>query len=297
MSTDLINGSDVLWAHRLRALMSVDDVVGDIMSLLQSRGALDNTYIIYTSDHGYHLGQHGVWSEKAGPYQYDSNVPLAIAGPGITPGTVTEALVTNIDLPPTLLELAGIPDQWPDGSGRRDGTSLVPLITATSAVAAPSASTSGPSEVAASGKRSADVDHGEQTVIPIPLGWRDRLLIQWIGWETLFQWLSPCTFGLTAQSCDALGPNPPAGMTNAASNCWTAIRVVNETTNFLYAEYRGPLAPLQPSSTNWTEVYNLTADPWQMTNLAVKNRLPPGQLAAMSAELWSVATCVGASCP
>ncbi len=55
--------------------------------------------------------------------------------------------------------------------------------------------------------------------------------------------------------------------------------------------------PLPHPSTNWTEVYNMTSDPWQMTNLAVDNRLPSSVLAQLSAELWSVAACVGAACP
>ena len=191
MSAELINGSDTLWAHRLRALMSVDDLVGDIMDLLSSRGALDNTYIIYTSDHGYHLGQHGVWSEKAGPYEFDSNVPLAIAGPGITPGTVTEALTTNIDLAPTLLELAGIPDQWPDDSGRRDGTSLVPVLNSTAALAS-GFTGSGIKLASASAAAVVENTSGAAVSVPTPAGWRDRLLIQFVGSGNDYQWLPPC---------------------------------------------------------------------------------------------------------
>ena len=113
----------------------------------------------------------------------------------------------------------------------------------------------------------------------------------------LCSWRCVCRFGLTAQPCEALGPNPPAGLTNAASNCWTAIRVVNSTADFLYAEYRHPLAPLRKASTNWTEAYFLSSDPWQMTNLAVKNRLPQNEIEAMREDLWAIAHCVGASCP
>lgn len=57
MSPALIAGSDSLWASRLRALMSVDDLVAEALALLASRGVLDNTYVVHTSDHGYHLGE------------------------------------------------------------------------------------------------------------------------------------------------------------------------------------------------------------------------------------------------
>lgn len=272
MSDHLIKGTDALWANRLRALMSVDDLVSDIFGLLQQRGALDNTYVFYTSDHGYHLGQWGVWSEKANPYEFDAHVPLAVRGPGIQAGSSSSALVSNVDLAPTMLELAGIPNIWPDGSGQRDGRSIVPVLML--------ASTAGSAYEPSTGS--------------IPAGWRDRLLIQFVGWITPFQWLAPCQFELTASPCDA---NPHAGMTNAANNRYTSIRVVNATHNFLYAEYRPPLASIVPSATNWTEAYNVTADPWQMTNLAVKNRLPQPLLAAMRQELWEIANCFGTQCP
>jgi N-acetylglucosamine-6-sulfatase len=65
MSAGLINGSDTLHVQRLRSLMSVDDYIGAAMTFLQAAGALDNTYVWFTSDHGYHLGQYGLWCEKA----------------------------------------------------------------------------------------------------------------------------------------------------------------------------------------------------------------------------------------
>lgn len=161
---------------------------------------------------------------QANPYDFDSNVPLAVRGPGIPAGSVSNALVTNIDLPPTFLELAGVPDQWPDGSGRRDGRSIVPLLNAASAAAAAGSATAGDAVAATSAP----------APVPIPAGWRDRLVIEFIGWES-WQWLAPCQFNLTPGPC---GADQHAGMTNAASNCYTSLRVVNETHNTLYAEYR-----------------------------------------------------------
>jgi N-acetylglucosamine-6-sulfatase len=260
MGETLINGSDALWASRLRSLMSVEDLVFDVIQLLKERNQLDNTYIFYTSDHGYHMGQFAVWAEKAGPYETDARVPFAVRGPGITPGSSTNALVTNVDFPATLLELAGIPNQWPDGLGKRDGTSLLPVLTSAGAT---------------------------------PAGWRDRILIEFVGWQT-WQWLAPCQFGFSQAKC---GFDPPAGLTNAASNCYTSLRVLNSTADTLYAEYRPPLAPLRPALTNWTEAYNVTTDPWQITNIAVKGRAPNATLHIMHNELWSLANCQRDSCP
>jgi len=118
-------------------------------------------------------------------------------------------------------------------------------------------------------------------------------VIEFTGW-TSWQWLSPCTYDL-APPCQ--GAAPPAGMTNAASYRYAALRVVNATTDTLLAAFRPPSAGPTPSATNWTEVYDVSADPFQMTNLAVRGRLPPSQLAAMTAELWQVANCVGSTCP
>lgn len=262
MSQQLIEGSDLLWARRLRTLMSVDDLVHDAVELLRSRGVLNNTYLVFTSDHGYRLGQFGQWSEKSGPYETDVHVPLGVRGPGVGPGTSTRALVTNVDLAPTLMDLAGVPDAWPDGSGRRDGVSLVPVLT--SGGGAP------------------------------PSPWRDRVTFEFVGWIAQWQWLAPCTFSL-GPAC--VGDAPPAGLTNAASNCYTALRVLNATHDTVWVEFRGQNASLAHSSTNWTEAYFTGQDPWQMTNLAVKGRLPSGTAAQMSAELWEVATCAGVDCP
>lgn len=290
MSQALINGSDALWGNRLRSLMSVNDVVVDIMALLKANPAvLANTYIIYTSDHGYHLGQHGVWSEKGGPYLFDARVPLAITGPGIAPGSVSSAMVSNVDLAPTILELAGVPDKWPDNSGRRDGTSLTPLFKQTS-----------PSSITPPSAAVTQEQSGPRDPIPPPPGWRDRLLIQYPGWTQTWQWLQPCLYDLPGvPSCASYGPvaDQPAGLLDTTSNCYTSLRVINSTHNTWYTEFRPFQSPLSPSYTNWTEVYNITADPFQITNLAVRNQLPPPVIAAMASELWDVANCVGASCP
>lgn len=101
----------------------LDDCIGELLDGLQKAGLLENTYVIYTSDHGEMAGEHGMWSKRS-YYEGSAAVPLLIAGPGITGGRVITSPVELLDFFPTFCELAGIP--IPDNL---DGESLVPILT------------------------------------------------------------------------------------------------------------------------------------------------------------------------
>jgi len=101
---------------------NVDAIFGRYMAFLERTGQLDNTIVIFTSDHGEMLGDAALW-EKSVPHQPSISVPLVIAGPGVTAGARTDQPSTILDLHATLLDLAGA-DPLPDV----DSLSLVPVL-------------------------------------------------------------------------------------------------------------------------------------------------------------------------
>ncbi len=108
--------------RRLQTLQAVDETVEAIVSALRSAGQLDNTYIVYTSDNGWHMGEHRLHAGKNTAYEEDIRLPLVIRGPGVPAGRVVSQIALNIDLAPTIAELAHVtPPDWVDGR------SLVPL--------------------------------------------------------------------------------------------------------------------------------------------------------------------------
>lgn len=107
---------------RLQSLQAVDRAVGSLVDTLAEEGVLDNTYIVFSSDNGYSLGEHrfigkDVLTDEA------LQVPLLVRGPGITPGSSSDLPVTLVDLPTTFAALLGVSPAW-----QVDGTSLAPTL-------------------------------------------------------------------------------------------------------------------------------------------------------------------------
>lgn len=108
----------------MSVIASVDESVGRVLDYLDKNGLTDNTMIVYTSDQGFYMGEHG-WFDKRFMYEESLRTPLIVSYPGYTkPGSVCNRLVQNIDYAPTFLALAGV-KQPKDMPGR----SLVPVLT------------------------------------------------------------------------------------------------------------------------------------------------------------------------
>ena len=109
---------------RVQAVQAVDEMIGRLENVLRARGQLANTYIVFTSDNGYHIGEHRLGPGKQTAFETDIHIPLIVAGPGVFVGKHIGRLGSTVDLNPTFVELGG-------GivSSTVDGRSLVPLLT------------------------------------------------------------------------------------------------------------------------------------------------------------------------
>ncbi len=108
---------------RIISMYGVEDMVSNLIDTLAKSGELDNTYIVFTSDNGFHLGEHRLEAGKLTEFDTDLRVPLIVRGPGIKAGSVQTALTANVDIAPTMVSLAGLP--MPTSV---DGRSFAPLL-------------------------------------------------------------------------------------------------------------------------------------------------------------------------
>lgn len=111
------------WKKRMESLLAVDEAVAAIIDALERAQKLDDTFIMFMSDQGYFLGEHRIAAGKGLAYEEAIRAPLIIRGPYISAGTIIDALVANIDLAPTIADIAAVNPQR-----TVDGRSLMPLI-------------------------------------------------------------------------------------------------------------------------------------------------------------------------
>src|SRR3546814_518506 len=114
---------DKIYRRRLAMLQSVDDLVAGVVAALRETGELDHTYVVYTSDNGWHMGEHRQFVGKTTAYEEDIRVPFAIRGPGVPKGARLTPFVLNNDLAPTIAAMADVaPPSYVDGR------SFLPLL-------------------------------------------------------------------------------------------------------------------------------------------------------------------------
>jgi len=108
--------NDLQYTNRRLSMQAVEDMVESVVNTLKASGQLNNTYIIFTSDNGYHQGQHRMNAGKDTGYEEDINVPMVMRGPGIPKGTVISNITANVDLATTFADIAGVtPPSFVDG--------------------------------------------------------------------------------------------------------------------------------------------------------------------------------------
>ena len=111
------------WNKQLESLRDIDDGVKLILDTLGLMQRLRNTYVIFTSDNGFFFGEHRLTGGKFLAYEPSTHLPFLIRGPRIRPGSESGELVANIDVAPTILELAGV-----EADKSMDGRSMVPFL-------------------------------------------------------------------------------------------------------------------------------------------------------------------------
>lgn len=94
---------------RVRCMQSIDEMVETLVETLEKMGELENTYLFFTSDNGFHLGQHRLGAGKMTGIEEDVRVPLIVRGPGVKKGVKNYGFNSHTDLAPTLLKIAGAP--------------------------------------------------------------------------------------------------------------------------------------------------------------------------------------------
>jgi len=101
---------------RMRSALTLEDLSEKVVAALKRTHQLDDTYLIFTSDNGYQMGLHGIRAAKFLPYTEAHEVPFAVRGPGVSAGASVDELVANIDIAPTVLDLADAEQpRWMDG--------------------------------------------------------------------------------------------------------------------------------------------------------------------------------------
>ncbi|KAF9937767.1 hypothetical protein BGZ67_000923 [Mortierella alpina] len=109
LNEEQVKTIDATYRARLQSLQATDELVERVIKRLEKNGQLDNTYIVYTTDNGYHLGTHRMFAGKQTAYQEDTNIPFIIRGPGIAKNRKSNAVATHTHFPATVLKLAGLP--------------------------------------------------------------------------------------------------------------------------------------------------------------------------------------------
>jgi len=232
---DKVQYMDLHYRDRLGTLLSIDDLIANVIGELERLGVLDNTYIIVSSDHGYHIGNWRIPTEKMWPYETDIRIPAYMRGPGIPKGQRIDAMAMNLDILPTFLDLAGL-----HLSPAYDGRSLLPLVRGSESDRRAAADT-----------------------------WRTRTVIAFA--EGAVQEWGKTTISNGTIANPQSQENPPLKSASGETylfddpdNQWRMLRVANSTHNVSYVEW-DPKFLFKDVA--FHAFYDLKSDPYEQVNL------------------------------
>lgn len=123
LKPEQIRRIDTAYRKRAQSVQAVDDLIGRLQATLKATGADRDTYLIFSSDNGFHMGEHRLAQGKQTAFDTDIKVPLVVTGPGVRAGSTHDGLAQNTDLCPTFEQLGGAPVP-----ASVDGQSLVPAL-------------------------------------------------------------------------------------------------------------------------------------------------------------------------
>jgi N-acetylglucosamine-6-sulfatase len=121
LTSDQIHGLDTAYRLRAQSVEAVDGMIGQIENALRANHLAGDTYLVFSSDNGFHLGEHRLLAGKMTAFDTDIHVPLIVQGPGVAAGTSTDAMAENIDLASTFAGIGAT-------TLRSDGHTLLPLL-------------------------------------------------------------------------------------------------------------------------------------------------------------------------
>ena len=259
---DKLHFVDEHMRDRLGTMLSIDDLVATVVATLDELRVLGRSFVLFSSDHGYHLGQWRLPMEKMWPYETDCRIPFYMRGPGIAPGTKLDVMGVNMDIAPTLLSLAGI-----EVPSNYDGRSLLPLLLG-----------------------------GDEQRHAAAAAWRTRTVISFA--EGAYQlWgqypFPPWPANATDPAATRYAPTTSEDgggeyYFDNPSNQWRQLRVANATHNVSFVEW-DPLFVFDTVA--FAALWDVSADPYQQHNLWPT--LGDDERAAWHAELEKEFACAG----
>jgi len=292
-----------VWKNRWRTLMSVDDVISDVIQTVDDLGLSDSTYFFYSSDHGFQLGQFNIPMDKRQVYEWDTKIHLLARGPGIKAGSSFTNPGTQVDIAPTLLGFAGV--RAPD---YMDGKSIVPFLVDPTDVSLLDGTSA---HLASLG----DLDlYGQQ--------WRQEVFIEYYYCNYNVKCVDgpdhtcqPGNYPEEDSNCVDLTPganahcwcgsqkypteqNGTCYATEDTTNNWIAIRNLTAGQNIVYVEYQTgdqTSTNIEFDNIDFVEYYDLDADSVQLKNLA--KTVSTEELKPISDRLHEWFQCSGESCP